>query len=406
MFYSHTFENGLTLLAEPMENRESVSGSMYVPCGSNHDPVERAGLAEMLCEMVFRGAGPRSSRELIQTLDGLGCDRTESVSGMHTFFGVSLLASHLPAALEILADILLRPRFPKESLEESRLVLLNELQAIEDDPARRALLELDRNFYPDPWGRLSYGTAETIASMTLEDLRRHHEMMYEPNGAVLSIAGRFDWRELLDITGRLFGTWKKRERPPVCDRPVGRPVTHLPFDSAQTHIALAFPTVPFAHPDYLKAWCVVGILSGGMSSRLFHEIREKRGLCYAVSASYSTLPHLAGVFCYCGTSSERARESLDVLIAELRHLARGVDEDELARLRIRGKSALVMQQESTAARSAALARDWIHLGRIRPIGEIETAINRLDREDLNAFLADHPVGPLTLVTLGPQALNE
>ncbi len=141
-----------------------------------------------------------------------------------------------------------------------------------------------------------------------------------------------------------------------------------------------------------------------MSSRLFDELREKRGLCYSVHAGYSTLRDRAGVYCYCGTSTERAQESLDVLLQELSRLRDGIDADELRRLKIRARTALVMQQESTAARSSAMTRDWYHLDRIRTPQEMESAVESLSLDAVNAYWAEHPPGSFHIVTLGPERL--
>ncbi|HBT77771.1 MAG TPA: insulinase family protein [Planctomycetaceae bacterium] len=405
MFYTHHFENGLVLLAEPMDAVESAAFSLHVPCGTNNDPEDRIGLAEMLCDMTLRGAGARDSRALIQAIENLGCERSESVFPAHTVYGAATLASNLILSLEILADIVRRPFLPEEQLEEARQIAFNEILAVQDDPARLTMLELERNFHPDPWGRSSIGTTESIKRITIEDIREQHERFFQPDGAILSLAGRFDWPELLQTVSRLFSDWTPRKRAETVEREIGSQNVHIFAETAQTHIGLAYPTVPFSHPDYLKAWSAVGLLSGGMSSRLFHEIREKRGLCYTVGATYATLPHRGAVFCYCGTGVERADQSLEVLVAELRRLSEGIDEAELDRLKIRAKSTLVMRQESTAARSAALARDWYYLGRLRSMDEIESSVNRISKAHIDAFLHENPAGPFHIAILGPKKLT-
>jgi predicted Zn-dependent peptidase len=157
--------------------------------------------------------------------------------------------------------------------------------------------------------------------------------------------------------------------------------------------------------DYLKAWAAVGVLSGGMSSRLFTEVREKRGLCYTVSASLQTQLERARVLCYAGTSSERAQETLDVTFAELLRLRQGVLPDELKRLKARIKSGLIMQQESTSARSGAVAREWYHLGRVRTLDEVGRMVDELTSDMINSFLDEHPPQDFTFATLGPTALE-
>ncbi|MEX0978312.1 MAG: insulinase family protein, partial [Pirellulales bacterium] len=159
------------------------------------------------------------------------------------------------------------------------------------------------------------------------------------------------------------------------------------------------------HPDYFQAWGAVGVLSGGTSARLFIEVREKRGLCYSVYATMHTLLDRGCVLCYAGTSAERAQETLDVLLSELVRLAEGVEAGELNRLKARMKSSLIMQQESSTARSGAIARDWYHLGRVRTMDELSRLLDELSCQSINAYLAAHPPGDFTIVTLGPQPLE-
>jgi len=163
--------------------------------------------------------------------------------------------------------------------------------------------------------------------------------------------------------------------------------------------------VPYRHEDYFQAWGAVGVLSGGMSARLFTEVRERRGLCYSVYATYHTLRDLGGVFCYAGTSAERAQETLDVTVAELLRLAQGVEAHELDRLKARIKSALIMQQESSSARSSAIGRDWYHLGRVRNLEELGRLVDELTWRTISEYLADNPPHDFTIVTLGPRQLE-
>ena len=179
----------------------------------------------------------------------------------------------------------------------------------------------------------------------------------------------------------------------------------MPYDSAQTHIGIAYPSVPYRHPDYFQAWGAVGALGGGMSSRLFTEVRERRGLCYSVYAGYHTLRDRAAVFCYAGSTAQRAQETLDVTLGELRRLAQGIEPGELKRLKARIKTDLVMQQESSFSRSSSIAREWYHIGRARTLDELEQIVDGLTCEGINDYLAKHPPGPFTIVTVGPDELR-
>ena len=399
------YPNGLTLISEPMPWCESVSCSILVPCGSNDDPPGRLGLSNLTCEMALRGAGQYGNRPLIEAFEDLGVDRGESLDNMHTTYSAATLSENLPLILPVMADIIRRPHFPADQLDTGKLVIEQEIIAVEDDPPGKLMQELSRIHLPAPWGFPSYGTLDSLAAITIDEIREHHLRRYQPAGMIASIAGKIDWQRLVDQIGELFGDWQPQERPAIIETPSMTRTLHIPYDSAQTHIGIAFDEVAFRDPDYLLAWGAVGILSGGMSSRLFTEVREKRGLCYSVSASYYSLRDRGGVTCYCGTSAERAQEALDVLLAELQRLRMGVTEKEVELLKIRAKSQLVMQQESTGSRVASIVRDWYHLGRIRPMSEIQAKIDALDKSAIDNFLAQSPERPLTIATLGPEPLH-
>lgn len=402
---SHRLHNGLTLVGEPAAGFQSAAFSLMLPAGCRYDPVERLGLANLTCEMALRGAGDRDSRALVDRLDALGVERGESVGVSHTSFWASTLAEQLPAALGLCADIVRHPHLPAEQLEAGRQVCLQELYGIEDEPSQKLMQELRRRHYGDPWGRASSGTEPCVAALTIEDVRHFHAKRYSPEGAILAVAGAFDWDAFCEQAERLFGDWS---RPPVEMDPPETPGEgdgHLPYDSSQSHIGIAFASTPYSHPDYFQAWGANGVLSSGMSSRLFTEVREKRGLCYTVYASLQTQLERAAVFCYAGTTAERAQETLDVTHAELVRLADGVQPAELDRLKARIKSALILQQESTHARAGTLARDWRHLGRVRSLAEVNDLVDAVTADSINEYLQRNPPRDFTVVTLGPNPLK-
>jgi predicted Zn-dependent peptidase len=402
---THTLANGLVLLAEPVATAESAAFTLMTPCGCSNDPADRLGLAGLVCDMTLRGAGPRDSRALVNDLEVLGVERGESVGISQTSFSGATLADNLEDALTIFADIIQRPHLPEDQLEASRLVCLQEIRGIEDEPAQKLMDELRKRTYPDPWGRSSHGNEAGINAATAADVRRMWSTFYRPNGAILGVAGKVDWDRLVDLIETLFGAWKPMEvLASVEQKPLDTP-PHIDFEGNQCHIGIAFPSVPYRDPRYLQAWAAVGVLSGGMSSRLFTEVREKRGLCYSVSASLQTQLTRARVLCYAGTTAERAQETLDVTFAELLRLREGVEQSELQRLKARIKSGLIMQQESTSARSGSIARDWYHLGRVRTLDELGQQVDELTAHSINEYLDAHPPSDFTFATLGPQPLK-
>ena len=332
-------------------------------------------------------------------------ERGESVGVSQVSFGGATIAENLPAALSIYSDVLRVAGLPADQLEAGKMVCLQEIRAIEDDPSHKLMIELRRAHYPDPWGRPSYGTEATLATIEIDHVRDYYQRFYRPNGAILGVAGNVDWEATRDWIGELLSDWPADARNTPGETPGGERSTHIRMDSSQTQIGIAFPSIPYRHPDYFQAWGAVGVLSGGMSSRLFTEVREKRGLCYSVYASLHTLRDRAAVLCYAGTTAERAQETLDVTCGELVRLGR-------RRCRGRTRSAQGPHQEQP---DHAAGIDVVPQRGDRPrlvsprsarsLDEIGPLIDDLDAETINAYLAENPPADFTIVTLGPQPLE-
>jgi predicted Zn-dependent peptidase len=359
---------------------------------------------------MLRGCGSRDSRQFVNDLDNLGVERGESVSAVHASFGGATLADNLFAALEIYADLLRRPHLPADKLDACRQVVLQEVFAVEDDPSHKAMQELRRHHFPAPYGLPSHGDEEGLQAATIDHVSGCYQRLYRPNGAILGVAGRIDWPAVRDKIGELLGDWTTRQvaSPPATSGSKSRvPGVHIEHDSQQTQIGIAFPWVTYRDPEYFEAFAGIWALGGGgFSTRFFAEVREKRGLCYAVSAfPYNVTRDTASVLCYAGTTAQRAQETLDVMLAEVKRLPQGIAQGELDMLKARLKSSLIMQQESSSARSGAVARDWYHLGRVRTLDELSAIVDGLAVERINRHLATHPPRDFTVLTLGPEALR-
>lgn len=403
--YSHTLANGMTLLCERMDYVRSAAVNFLVPAGCVYDSPVHAGIGTLLSELITRGAGDRDSRELSLALDNLGLDRSESVGSMHMRFAGATLARNLTQVLELYADIVLRPHLPSDELEPVQMLALQDLQALEDEPRQKVLLELRRLHYPAPLSNDRHGTAAGIRSVTPDDLRQHYQRYFVPNATILSVAGNIEWEPLKAQVERLFGDWKPGIAPSIAVGQAPGGHQHLQKDTTQTQIGIAYPSVPIGHPEYYAALGAVNVLSGGMSSRLFTHVREERGLCYAVWASYGTFKDRGSVLAYAGTTTERAQETLDVTLRELKRLADGIEADEVERVKAGLKASQIMAEESTTSRAGTLASDWYFLGRVRSFDEIQAAIDGLTPDKIVEHLQRHPAQKFTIVTLGQKALE-
>jgi predicted Zn-dependent peptidase len=400
----HVFNNGLVLLAEPMDYVRTAAFNFLFPAGYAYDPASTPGTANLLSGLVTRGAGTRDNRALMLALDALGLDREESVGVLHTRFWAATLARNLLAALERYADIILRPHLPAAELPAVQALALQDIESLEDDPKSKTLIELRRRHLPAPLGNDRRGTEEGINANTVSSLKQFHRQGYRPNGTIMSVAGNIEWQPLVDAVSKFFGDWSPREEVTLTLQPASKGQHHLEKETQQTQIGLAYDSIPVNHPDYYTAMGAVNVLSGGMSSRLFTEVREKRGLCYSVFASYQGMKDRGTVLCYAGTTNERAQETLDMTLKELRRIEEGIEEDEVKRIQAGLKSALIMQEESTSARAGAIASDWYYYGRVRSLDEIQDEINKLSAERIVNYCRKYPLTNGTLVTMGPKPL--
>ena len=405
IIHTHPLPNGLTVVIEPMLDVQSAAFCFLIPGGSAFDPAGQGGTAAALTDWITRGAGDLDSRDLSNALDNLGVQRNESTGLNHIAFTAATLGENVPAALALYADIIRRPQLPEEEFEGAIAGIEQSLRAIEDEPQRKLMIELRRRCYDAPWGLPTEGSLEELPHLTAKSVRAHGDRCLRPNGAILGIAGQVDVPRTLDLVAQFFGDWTTKSEPSMVTGPRGERIGHIAHDSTQMHIGIAYDAIEYSHPDYYKAWAAVGVLSGGMSARLFTEVRERRGLCYSVSASLNSLLHEGRVLCYAGTTVERAQETFDVTLRELQRLGDGIESHELERCKARAKSSLIMQQESTTSRATSIARDWHFLKRIQTLDDIRRDIDSLTIAGVLDYVHQHPARDFTVLTIGPNALN-
>jgi predicted Zn-dependent peptidase len=404
--YTYHLPNGLTLVAEPISGIRSAAFQFLIPAGAATDPEGREGASTVLEGLSYRGAGGKDTRALSDALDGLGLQRSGGAEVEYASFGGALLADDLIRALELYADILRRPALPPDEFDAERDLAYQRLDRLEDSPAEKLFVELRRTYFPGPYGRTPLGSREGLAALSPEIIRQEHARRYRPQRAILSVAGAFHWEELHHAIERLFGDWEGA--PPALPPPstTGRAgYRHVPQETAQEQIGVAYPTAGLGEMGYYDARLAVEVLSGGMAARLFTEVREKRGLVYSVRAVQQSVKGAGYVLAYAGTTAERCQETVEVLLGELRRIAEGVTDEELARARTGLLSALIMQGESTRARAGVLARDQYLLGRVRSLGEIRRSVEEVTTESIHQYLRAHPPGDFTVVTLGPRELQ-
>jgi predicted Zn-dependent peptidase len=394
-------DTGLTVALEPMPWLRSASVTLLLPSGSATDPLGEEGSATVLADWTGRGAGTLDSRGFSDAFDWLGARRGSSAGRESTSFGASLLADSLPATLKLFAEQMRSPRLTDEEFEGARELALQELASLADQPVSRLFEALTREFFLSGIGRSPYGTAEGLAALTPAAVRSDYQQRYSPHGAILAVAGGVTWEELQEAARAAFGDWRG-PYPLSSEVELAPPARrHLDADTAQVQIGVAFPALAPDHADWYLQSLALGVLSGGMGSRLFSEVREKRGLVYSVGAATRAVRGFGYTIGYAGTTPEKAAETQAVMLAEFARLHEGVSSAELERARSGVLSQLVMQGESSSARSGALASDEFLRGEARPLAELERIYSGISLAQVNDYLARTSLPEPTVLTLGP-----
>jgi predicted Zn-dependent peptidase len=405
-FDKHILESGMVLLGEPMEAVESVAFDFMLPAGAAQLPDGCCGAGSVITDWIFRGAGDRNSRELGDALDGLGLHRASSISSSHIAIGAALEAGNLADAIELYADIILRASLKDDQFELARQLAIDGVHALDDDPRQKVMLKLREQFYPSPLGRSTLGEITELKNLTVEKTKQIVKSNFNLSQTIFAVAGKYDFDAVVTQIGRLFPDTKRQSQQNVIlqQNKAGK-YTHLHNDGAQVHIGLMTETVKPPDEDYYDARVAVSVLSGGMSARLFTEVREKRGLCYAVGARYHGLKEAAGIACYAGTTPDKAQETLDVIIEQFNRLGDGISEEEIERAKVGLKSALVLQSESSSSRAAGIGDDYYMLGRIRSLDEIKNKIEQTTVDSVLDFLRSNKFTDFTVVTIGPKEVK-
>ncbi|MHC4115534.1 MAG: M16 family metallopeptidase [Planctomycetota bacterium] len=401
----HILRNGMVLLGEPMAAVGSVAFGFMLPAGAALVPAGCCGAANVIADWLFRGAGGKDSRQLGDALDSLGLHRASSISSSHILVGAVLEAGNFAEALDLYAEIILKASLQDEQFELARQLVTDAVLALDDNPRQKVMLKLRELFYPGPLGRNTAGDIDELKVLTTEKTRQIIRNSFNLSQTIFSVAGKYDFDAVVTQMENLFSTGAGQTLKPIELSPQATQYTHIENDGAQVHIGLMTETVKPAEEDYYNARVAVSVLSGGMSARLFTEVREKRGLCYAIGAKYHALKEAAGIACYAGTTPEKAQQTLDVIIAEFNRLSDGISQEEIERAKVGLKASLIMSSESSSIRAGGIGSDQYILGRVRSLEEIKNKIEQTTVDSVLEFLTKYPFKDFTVVTIGPRKVT-
>ena len=394
--------SGLTVVTERMDRVETVSFGAYISAGTRNETAAENGVSHFLEHMAFKGTTSRSALRIAEEIENVGGHINAYTAREQTVFYVKLLKENLDLGIDIIGDILTHSTFDAAELERERGVILQEIGQANDTPDDVVFDHFQETAFPNqPMGRPILGTESLIQTMQRETLMSYMGTHYNPSNMIVAAAGNLEHAAVVAQVERHFADLPTTTAPAMDNALYAGGEFRQVKELDQAHIVLGFPSTGYHDPDYYAALLLSTLLGGGMSSRLFQEIREKRGLVYSVY-SFNAPYEGGGVFgIYAGTGEKECAELIPVTLEELRKVQLGVTSDELVRARAQLKSSLLMSLESTGSRCEQIARQLQIFGRVIPTQETVDKIEAVTREDICRAAAHIFAGAPTLAALGP-----
>ncbi|SEP73221.1 M16 family metallopeptidase [Thalassovita taeanensis] len=399
----HTLPNGFRIVTEHMPGLQSASIGVWVMAGGRHERIEQNGIAHFLEHMAFKGTKRRSALQIAEAIEDVGGYMNAYTSREVTAYYARVLAADVPLALDVIADIVLNPVFDEREIEVERGVILQEIGQAMDTPDDVIFDWLQEQAYPDqPLGRTILGPAERVGAFAREDLSRFVAEQYGPGQMVLSAAGAVDHDALVREAEKLFGHLSPviSAAPAVAKFQGGEFRMVKPLE--QAHFALGFEGPDYGSEEIHAAQIYSSVLGGGMSSRLFQEIREKRGLCYTIFAQAGAYVDTGMMTVYAGTSGDQLAELAMITLDEMKRAAEDLTEVEVARARVQMKAGLLMGLESPSNRAERLARMMQIWGRVPGLDEVVERIDAVTTADVRTIAEQMAVqAPAAMALYGP-----
>lgn len=406
MYHKLVLDNGLRVVMERMPALKSVTVGIWVNVGSRDELPGEEGFSHFIEHMFFKGTKTRTAAQLSREIDALGGEMNAFTSRETTTFYVKVLDQQLAPALDLLADLFHNSRFDPKEVEKEKQVVLEEIRMVQDDPEDFVQdLHAKQVFKGHSLGRPILGEAATIQQLRRRDLLRYIAAHYHPLETVVAAAGNIGLKEFMALMHRLFGTFTSPTRPTHRRLPpeVSGGFFVYKKDLEQAHLCLGLKGVSIDHKDRYAAYVLNAVLGGSVSSRLFQEIREKRGLAYSIYSYASFFSDVGTFTVYAATRPREAARVVELICRELRRLrSNGVDKKELERTKNQLKGNMMLSLESTQSRMSKLAKDELHHGRHISLEEIMGEIDRVSEEQvlrLSRELFD--VNYLSVTALGP-----
>ncbi len=383
--------NGLRVLTERMTQVRSVSIGVWLTRGSRHETAEQGGIAHFVEHMLFKGTATRSAEDIAQTIDSIGGQLDAFTAKEYASYYIKVLDEHLPLALDVLADIVRNPAFTADDVEREKKVVVEEIKMVEDTPDDLVHELFTQGFWENhPLGRPILGTKETVESFTPALLRDYFVQAYTAKNLIVAAVGNLEHDHVRELVEEKFGSLTEPGSPAVDSAPRVVPKIQVRNkELEQSHLCMGVSGYPQNHDDRYSSYVLNTLLGGSMSSRLFQNVREKRGLAYAVFSGLSAYRDAGTFTVYAGCANEAVGEVLDLIVEELRGVkGTAVPEAELQRSKDHLKGSLMLSLENTASHMSHLARQEIYFDRQFGLDETLAGIGRVTADDVQRVAAD------------------
>jgi predicted Zn-dependent peptidase len=397
-------DNGLRILTERMTQVRSISIGVWLTRGSRHETAERGGIAHFVEHMLFKGTATRSAEDIAQQIDSIGGQLDAFTAKEYASYYIKVLDEHLPLAIDILSDIVRNPAFSPDDLEREKKVVVEEIKMVEDTPDDLVHELFTQGFWEDhPLGRPILGTKETVESFNSGLLRSYFSNVYTAKNLIVSAVGNLEHARVRDLVQEKFGSLTEVGEPALDEAP--RVVPRILIrnkELEQSHVCLGVGSYPQNHDDRYASYVLNTLLGGSMSSRLFQNVREKRGLAYAVFSGLSAYRDAGSFTIYAGCSNEAVGQVIDLCVEELKGVKLApVQDAELQRSKDHLKGSLMLSLENTASRMSHLARQEIYFDRQFGLDETLQGIERVTAADVQRVASDlFGNGSLSATVLG------
>jgi predicted Zn-dependent peptidase len=397
-------DNGLRILTERMTQVRSISIGVWLTRGSRHETAERGGIAHFVEHMLFKGTATRSAEDIAQQIDSIGGQLDAFTAKEYASYYIKVLDEHLPLAIDILSDIVRNPAFSPEDLEREKKVVVEEIKMVEDTPDDLVHELFTQGFWENhPLGRPILGTKETVESFNSGLLRSYFSNVYTAKNLIISAVGNLEHARVRDLVQEKFGSLTESGEPARDEAPQVVPrILIRNKELEQSHVCLGVGSYPQNHDDRYASYVLNTLLGGSMSSRLFQNVREKRGLAYAVFSGLSAYRDAGSFTIYAGCSNEAVGQVIDLCVEELKGVKLApVADAELQRSKDHLKGSLMLSLENTASRMSHLARQEIYFDRQFGLDETLQGIERVTAADVQRVAADlFGNGSLSATVLG------